>query len=68
MDDRPMTGLLALPLCFLGGLLLGLVHFSALRATAALIVGGGSALLGLVLTLGRECDVYGKGPARLHEG
>ncbi|PIP97289.1 MAG: hypothetical protein COW75_07055 [Rhodobacterales bacterium CG18_big_fil_WC_8_21_14_2_50_71_9] len=48
-----MTGLLALPLCFLGGLLLGLVHFSALRATAALIVGGGSALLGLVLTLGR---------------
>lgn len=54
-----MTGLAALspvltpPLCFLGGVLLGHAYFRALRATTALIVGGGSPLLGVGLTLGR---------------
>ena len=44
---------LVLIVCFLGGLLLGYAYFRALRATTELIVGGGSVLLGLGLTLGR---------------
>lgn len=44
---------LVLTLCFLGGLAVGYAYFRALRATADLIVGGGSVLLGLGLTLGR---------------
>lgn len=42
-----------LTVCFLGGVVLGYAYFRALRATADLIVGGGSVLLGLGLTLGR---------------
>jgi hypothetical protein len=59
MDERKMTSLhivplyLTLPLCFLGGLLIGLVYFQALRRTADLIVRGGNPLLGLALALGR---------------
>lgn len=42
-----------LPVCFLGGLVLGYVYFRVLRETANLIAGQGSPLLGLGLTLGR---------------
>ncbi|MBN2907387.1 MAG: hypothetical protein JXJ18_11815 [Rhodobacteraceae bacterium] len=44
---------LSLPVCFAGGLGLGFAYFSALRATADLIVTGGRPILGLALTLGR---------------
>ena len=44
---------LTLTACFLGGGVLGYAYFSALRATADLIVRGGSVLLALGLTLGR---------------
>lgn len=51
-----------LGVCFLGGLLLGHAYFHALRKTADLIVGGGSPVLGLVLTVGRlavlGCGLY----------
>ena len=59
MDERAMIDLscppavLILPLCFAGGLLLGLAYFRALRGTADLIVSGGRPLLALALTLGR---------------
>jgi hypothetical protein len=59
MDERTMIGphplplLLALTLGFVGGLVLGGLFFHALRVTAALIVGGGSPLLGLALTMAR---------------
>lgn len=42
-----------LPVCFLGGLVLGYVYFQALRETTSLIANQGSPLLGLALTLGR---------------
>lgn len=44
---------LSLPVCFLGGLLLGYAYFRALHATAQLIVSRGHPLLGLALTFGR---------------
>lgn len=59
MDERAMTmadtfpPVLILPLCFAGGLLLGLAYFRAMRRTAALIVNGGSPVLALALSLGR---------------
>jgi len=59
MDERTMIKLAALPLplllpvCFLGGLLLGYLYFRALRETANLIVSHGHPLLGMILTLGR---------------
>ncbi|WP_116131546.1 ATP synthase subunit I [Tropicimonas sp. IMCC34043] len=59
MDERTMIDLAALPLsvvlpvCLLGGLVLGYTYFRALRMTADLIVGQGRPLLGLALTLGR---------------
>ena len=59
MDERAMIDLAALPLFltlpvfFIGGLLIGLVYFRALRLTADLIVGRGNPLLGLALALGR---------------
>ena len=59
MDERAMTMaeifpfVLILPLCFAGGLLLGLAYFRALRWTTALIVNGGSPALALALSLGR---------------
>lgn len=59
MDERTMIDVSSLPMalvlatCFLGGMLLGLFYFAALRKTANLIVDGGSPLLGLALTLGR---------------
>ncbi|WP_028914036.1 ATP synthase subunit I [Pseudorhodobacter ferrugineus] len=59
MDEWTMIDFSVLPLaliliaCFMGGLMLGYAYFRALRATADLIVGGGSVLLGLGLTLGR---------------
>jgi hypothetical protein len=49
--DVPL--LLTLIACFASGFVLGCTYFRALRATADLIVGGGSMLLGLSLTLGR---------------
>ncbi len=54
-----MTDVFALPplgllvLCFLGGIVLGLGYFLALRETARLIVTGGPPLRAVVLTLGR---------------
>ncbi len=59
MDERAMIGLqtvplfLSIPACFVGGLVLGLAYFRAVRMTADLIVAGGRPLLGLALTLGR---------------
>lgn len=57
MDERMMLDLFTLPVaflaCFIGGLLLGYVYFSALRQTAMLIVNNGNLLLGLALTFGR---------------
>ena len=59
MDERTMIAFaapalfLTLPLCFLGGLVLGYVYFHALRKTVDLIVGQDLPLLALVLTLGR---------------
>lgn len=59
MDERAMIDLSSLPLhvtlpvCFLGGLVLGYGYFRALRETANLIVTHGHPLLGLALTLGR---------------
>jgi hypothetical protein len=59
MDERAMIDLAALPLAltlpvaFIGGLLLGLVYFRAVRLTADLIVGQKNPLLGLALALGR---------------
>lgn len=44
---------LTLPVAFIGGLLLGLVYFRAVRLTADLIVGHGNPLFGLALALGR---------------
>ncbi|WP_417807496.1 ATP synthase subunit I [Thioclava sp.] len=44
---------IVLALCFLGGLGLGYAYFAAMRATADMIVRGGSPLLALALTLGR---------------
>jgi len=45
--------LLILPACLAGGLVLGLIYFRAVRASADLIVSAGSPRLGLALTLGR---------------
>lgn len=59
MDERTMIDVPDLPLplaltaCFLGGVLLGLAYFRALRVTADLIARGGSAVLATALTLGR---------------
>jgi hypothetical protein len=59
MDERTMTALdtwplvLTLPLCFAGGVLLGLAWFRVLRWTTDLIVNGGSPVLALTLSLGR---------------
>ncbi len=59
MDERAMISLTAFPsplvlgVAFVGGLLLGVVYFRALRATADLIVRGGSPGLGLFLTFVR---------------
>ena len=59
MDERTMIDPLTLPLiillpiCFLGGLLVGCSYFHALRETANLIVGGGNPLRSIVLTLAR---------------
>jgi F1F0 ATPase subunit 2 len=59
MDERKMTDLttlplvLTLPLCFAGGVLLGLAYFRVLRWTTDLIVNGGSPVLALSLSLGR---------------
>jgi F1F0 ATPase subunit 2 len=59
MDERAMIDLSTLPLpvtlpvCFLGGLVLGYIYFRAVRETANLIVTQGHPLLGLALTLGR---------------
>ncbi len=59
MDERAMIDLsilplsVVLPVCFLGGLVLGYGYFLALRETARLIVSQGHPLLGLALTLGR---------------
>jgi hypothetical protein len=51
LSDLPLT--LTLPVCFLGGMLLGFAYFRAIRMTVDLILGGGPAVLGLALTLGR---------------
>lgn len=59
MDERTMIDLstipahISLPVCFLGGLIVGYGYFRALRETANLIVREGSPLMGLALTLGR---------------
>jgi hypothetical protein len=67
MDERTMIALSALHLplplvlgvAFAGGLMLGFVYFRALRATADLIVGGGSPWLGLALTVARLVGIAG---------
>ncbi len=59
MDERAMTGLYLVSLApsllagLTGGLVVGFVYFSALRATADLIVCGGPLLQALALTMGR---------------
>lgn len=59
MDERTMINVtilplhLLLPVCFLGGLVIGYVYFRALRETADLIVSRGHPLLAMILTLGR---------------
>lgn len=59
MDERAMIDLTTLPLfvllpvCFLGGLLVGYGYFRALRETAKIIVNGGEPLRAIALTLGR---------------
>jgi len=59
MDELTMIDLasgtvfVTLPVCFLGGIVLGYAYFRAMRATADLIVSRGHPLLGLALTLGR---------------
>ncbi|MCG6903415.1 MAG: hypothetical protein LJE68_12115 [Rhodobacter sp.] len=42
-----------LPVCFLGGLVIGYGYFRALRETARLLVEGGDPLRAIALTLGR---------------
>lgn len=44
---------MVLALCFIGGLGLGYLYFRAVRATADLIVGGGSLWLSIGLIIGR---------------
>ncbi len=53
IDLSTLPLLVTLPVCFMGGLLLGYAYFRALRETANLIVSNGHPLLGLALTLGR---------------
>ncbi len=59
MDERTMIDLSAIPLfvllpiCFLGGLIIGYGYFRALRETANLLVNGGEPLRAIALTLGR---------------
>jgi hypothetical protein len=59
LDEREMMDFSALPLalllpaCFVGGLVIGLVYFQALKATTDLILTEGKPLMALVLTLGR---------------
>jgi hypothetical protein len=59
MDERAMSDFYTLPLsttlpiCFLGGILLGYIYFCVLRETADMIVNQVHPLLGLILTLGR---------------
>jgi hypothetical protein len=59
MDERTMTDLstlppiVLLPICILGGLLIGYGYFRALRETANLLVKGGEPLRAIALTLGR---------------
>ncbi|MDN5569240.1 MAG: hypothetical protein L0G27_10950 [Paracoccus sp. (in: a-proteobacteria)] len=52
MSDYPAIALI-LPVCFAGGLLLGLAYFQSLRMTADLITGQSGPMLALALTLGR---------------
>ncbi len=67
LDERAMIDLsllplpVILPICFLGGLVLGYIYFRALRETTNLVVSQGHPLLGLALTLGRLallCGVF----------
>lgn len=67
MDERVVTalapGALIAPLvvvaCLAAGVVLGIVHFSMLRRTAALAVGGGRTSLLLALTVGRLALLVG---------
>jgi F1F0 ATPase subunit 2 len=53
MDPSTVPLHITLPVCFLGGVLLGYIYFRALRMTADLITSQGHPLLGLALTFGR---------------
>lgn len=53
MDPSTLPVPIILFLSVFVGLILGFAYFSALRATADILVNGGHPLLGLALTLGR---------------
>lgn len=59
LDEREMMNVpflhpaILLPVCFLGGLIIGFGYFRALQATTDLILRQGKPLLALALTLGR---------------
>lgn len=63
MDEHAMSALAALSwplsalLSFAGGVGLGFCYFRALRQTTEMLIGGGSMLLALGLTLGRVATI-----------
>tara|TARA_R110000824_G_scaffold231206_1_gene418973 strand:+ start:7454 stop:7744 length:291 start_codon:yes stop_codon:yes gene_type:complete len=53
INDHAWPLLITLPVCFAGGILLGVLYFRAVKVTAGLIVTGGSPVLAIAMTLGR---------------
>lgn len=63
MDEHAMTAFshfpwqIAVPLFFAGGFLIGYGYFRALRKTTDMLLGQGSAVLVVVLTIGRMAAI-----------